>query len=435
VLESGLAAGVLGCLKESPPNPVSTATGPCAAPLAQGYSVAARIPSDGNYYYMHDPGMTMLPSGRLLVAAPCWTRPGLGQDANKFQTFVVRSDDGGKTWTSLPTLPYSDAAPFVFRGKTYMFVQATQFDGLTLVRSDDEGQTWSAPLALTSCRPTVAGLQPLGVGADATCSFWNVCTPMVEDGGQLLWPLNSRGFTGGAVVIAADTSKDLMDAATWTMSREAGHPHPQTPAELVRRLNTKTPDGGSAPYPDWWLEPNIVSVKGRLRVLLRTILDDQASSSLVMVCDLTRSAAGLELAFVQFSAMPGAQNKFFILPDPQTGMFWCLSNLVADSQELVYDWNAIRAGGHFLGHGGNDRRFLALSYSVDALNWFPAGMIAWTANPHQSFMYPCAVIDGDDIALISRTSVNGGTQHDADMVTFHRVRNFRALAMDLTPRF
>jgi hypothetical protein len=428
VLASSLAgaAGVLGCAKESPPNPVGAATGPCAGALAQSYTVVARIPNDGKYYYMHDPGLTTVPSGRLLVAAPCWTRKGLGQEPPiGFQTFLCRSDDGGKTWTQLSTLPYSDAAPFVHGGKTYMFVQATQFDGLTLVRSDDEGESWSVPLALTTCRP-LGGLQPRG-GTDPTCSFWNVSTPMLEDGGQLLWPLNSRGFDGGAVVLAADTSKDLMDAATWSMSTEAGHPHPQTPAALVRRLNP-----GAV---DYWLEPNIVSVKGKLRVLLRTILDGYAAASLVMVCDLVRGEGGLALSFVQFAAMPGAQNKFFIVTDPETGVFWSLSNLVADSQELVYDWNAVRAGGRYLGGGGNDRRFLALSYSVDALNWFPAGMVATTPNPHQSFMYPCAVIDGDDLAILSRTSVDGGTQHDADRVTFHRVKNFRALAMDLTPRF
>jgi hypothetical protein len=48
-------------------------------------------------------------------------------------------------------------------------------------------------------------------------------------------------------------------------------------------------------------------------------------------------------------------------------------------------------------------------------------------------MYPSAVIDGDDIALIARTSQSGRNQHDADLCTFHRIRNFRTLAMDLRP--
>ena len=52
----------------------------------------------------------------------------------------------------------------------------------------------------------------------------------------------------------------------------------------------------------------------------------------------------------------------------------------------------------------------------------------------QSFMYPSMVIDGDDIALLSRTGRDSGDYHDADLATFHRVRNFRFLAMDIRPK-
>jgi hypothetical protein len=228
------------------------------------------------------------------------------------------------------------------------------------------------------------------------------------------------------VVIAADTSKSLMDPSAWTMSSEAGHPLPATPPAFERGINQGARD--------WWLEPNIVKVNGRVRVLLRTILDGYATTSIVMVCDLTYDASGMELRFVQYAAMPGAQNKFFILSDPETGLFFCLSNLAADPQEIAFDWSKIK-GPRYMGGGGNDRRFLMLWYSADALSWFPAGCVARTESPFQSFMYPSAVIDGNDIALISRTSVNGGTQHDADLVTFHRITGFRDLAMDLTPRF
>ncbi len=183
---------------------------------------------------------------------------------------------------------------------------------------------------------------------------------------------------------------------------------------------------------DWWLEPNIVLVNGRVRVLLRTILDGYASTSLAAVCELAYGASGMELRFVQLAAMAGGQNKFFLMTDPETGMFWMLSNLAADSQEMVFDWKAIRSRGFFSG-GGNDRRFLMLSYSVDALNWFPAGCVARASNPRQSFMYPSAAIAGDDIVLVSRTSVDGRDQHDADLVTFHRITGFRSLAMNLYP--
>jgi len=74
-----------------------------------------------------------------------------------------------------------------------------------------------------------------------------------------------------------------------------------------------------------------------------------------------------------------------------------------------------------------------LWYACDALNWFPAGCIAIAEKLTQSFMYPSIVIDGDDLAIISRTSLHAIDQHDADLVTFHRVCDFRSLAMDIWP--
>jgi hypothetical protein len=74
-----------------------------------------------------------------------------------------------------------------------------------------------------------------------------------------------------------------------------------------------------------------------------------------------------------------------------------------------------------------------LLYGVDGLNWFQAGCIAQAKKMSQSFMYATPVIDGNDLAIISRTSINAPNQHDADYATFHRVRNFRTLALNLYP--
>jgi hypothetical protein len=48
-------------------------------------------------------------------------------------------------------------------------------------------------------------------------------------------------------------------------------------------------------------------------------------------------------------------------------------------------------------------------------------------------MYARPVIDGDDLAIIARSSINAPNQHDADHATFHCVKNFRSLALKLTP--
>ena len=49
----------------------------------------------------------------------------------------------------------------------------------------------------------------------------------------------------------------------------------------------------------------------------------------------------------------------------------------------------------------------------------------------KSFMYPSAVVDEEDLVVMSRTSRDSGDQHNADLVTIHRIRKFRDLAMDL----
>ena len=70
-----------------------------------------------------------------------------------------------------------------------------------------------------------------------------------------------------------------------------------------------------------------------------------------------------------------------------------------------------------------------LSYSLDALNWIPAGCIAKADKSSQSFMYPVLAIDGDDLVVLARTARDSKDYHDADLATFHRVREFRSLAM------
>jgi hypothetical protein len=93
---------------------------------------------------------------------------------------------------------------------------------------------------------------------------------------------------------------------------------------------------------------------------------------------------------------------------------------------------------------GNDRRFLMLWYACDALNWFPAGCIVYTEHLTESYMYPVMAVDGDDLVLLVRTSQHyDGVQaanranngfHDANLMTFHRIHDFRGLAMNIWPK-
>lgn len=68
----------------------------------------------------------------------------------------------------------------------------------------------------------------------------------------------------------------------------------------------------------------------------------------------------------------------------------------------------------FVGSPANERRILNLYYSLDSLNWFEAGTVAMSRNPLESFSYPSMLIDGEDLLVLSRTSLGGKNQHDTN---------------------
>src|SRR6266545_264523 len=249
--------------------------------LAQDYTIAASAP-DASSSFMHDPGMTVLPDGAILVAAPCWSR-------TVQQTFMARSADGGQTWERLQTLPHSDATPFVHDGKLYMFVWPHQFADIAITASTDQGSTWSPPSVLFPATE-----------ANSLGPYWNCDTPMVFENGLLHWAVHTRGKwhgDGGVVVIAGDPTKDLLSAAAWRMSTEARRP--ETPVELL--------PPNSSSQGDWWLEPNVVSVKGKIRLMLRTVLGGYSTAGLCVVCDLDTTSDRFDLKFRQYYPIPGGQ--------------------------------------------------------------------------------------------------------------------------------
>ena len=117
--------------------------------------------------------------------------------------------------------------------------------------------------------------------------------------------------------------------------------------------------------------------------------------------------------------MPGAQNNFHIKQDPETGCFWTPVNLPVRSQDLAWHHELSSTGYH--GTPGNERRILALLYSVDCLNWFQACVVAMWPNARHSL-------------FAIRTSRDRTSQHDNELATFHRLRNFRDYAVDLSKR-
>ncbi|MBO9605705.1 MAG: exo-alpha-sialidase [Paenibacillaceae bacterium] len=400
--------------------------------LSPSYTTIWR--NDDGERYVEGCGMMLAGDGSLLAAVPVvprfrWSRE---RRAAQSRTHMLRSKDGGETWQQLSELPYYSACPWGYGGELYLFAftGGTEYrnDDLLLLRSGDGGATWSAPVTLFKGH------------------FWNCHTGMVIRDDRLYWAVDDLGLgavyespadipRGGARApraIVCDLTGDPMDPGNWRMSDPV--PFPGAPDEIV---NAQFEDRGTSHY----LEPNVIDVYGRLRLLATVKLRGQSASNWCAVLDITDDGGDgngdgkLGLTFRQYASMPGGQLKFCIVRDEASRLFWAVANMAADSQGLV-DWNdAEGKRDEVYAHvpGGDDRRFLMLFYSADGLNWFQAGCIARAGKLTQSFMYAVPVIAGDDLAVIARSSIDAPNRHDADCATFHRVRNFRRLALKLYP--
>ena len=383
---------------------------PNAEPLAQDFVVVAQVP-DAQRYYFHNPNLTRLDDGTLVIAAPQRERKRAGGQAGACYVRILRSHDGGRTWEESPsTLPYEEATPFVLDGRLLMSVQTTRYRDFQLVSSDDGGRTWTEPQTII------------------TGPLWNISSSMAVVGDDLYWAMDHvelpDGPHRGKAMLHLDRKMSPLDPKAWRVSNVADRP--DVPEAMMCNVYPG-PDG--QPRPLRWLEPNTVCVGGRVRVFARCMVDKQASAHVAAVLDY--DCPSDRLSFTQFASWPGGQCKFFIIDDKANGMYWMLGNLVTNSQDMLGWGKRMRETG-FHGAPGNERRWLFLHYSIDCLNWFPAGCVArWPNSVHRSFMYPSAVVDGDDLIVLSRTSRDSGDQHDADLCTIHRVRDFRGLAMDL----
>ncbi|MFP4029562.1 MAG: sialidase family protein [Candidatus Brocadiia bacterium] len=378
-----------------------------AKTLAQDYSVVYQN-IDGAARGLDGPGIARLPGGLLVVALPVKQKP-------NWVCQILSSRDNGKSWEALSTLPYYSATPWVHEGKLYLFANtecATMRNGdMHLLCSVDGGKSWSAPVTI------------------AEGHLWNVQSGMVKKDNKLYWAvddLEPGKSLRGPRVVCGDLSRDPMQAAAWRLSNVV--PFPGLPDSLMNPAI-------SGSYPSArMLEPNVIEVNGRIRLLTCVKPPMQATTNLAAVFDLEDDGQRLNLDFTQYHPMPGGQVKFCIVKDETTGLFWMTGNLAVDGQDIFAftDPAEHRGDGPYNGAiGGNDRRFLILFYGLDGLNWFQAGCIARAPRLAQSFMYPAHIIDGDDLLVVARSSIGGDNRHDADTCTFHRVQKFRELAMNL----
>ena len=415
-----------------------------AIPIAASETVVYESPDPKNVY-AYSPGLVLLPTGRL-VATMDQGGPGVkdlpgyrvSPDGKRWTGKIFTSDDRGRTWTHRSDMPLFHARPFLAGDSLYVLGHAGD---LGIIRSDDGGDTWSDAVWLTKDQ------------------HWHQAPCNVHYTRGRVYLVMERNtdpsFHGWAVsvlapvMMSAEVDADLTQRTSWTFSSElsyrqavtdAGAPHligvpfyarGQTAPESTDKRHMALPG---------WLETNVVQLtdpnhiwhdpSGRtfhlwmrahtgstnLAAIAKAVEDEKGA----ITVSLEKAPSGETMLYVP---CPGGQMKFHILYDEVSELFWLLSSQATDSMT-----RPDRLPPDRYNLPNNERHRLVLHFSRNCMDWCFAGRVADTGAYGQSRNYASMVIDGDDLHVLARSGdARAKNAHDGNLITFHTVQGFRNL--------
>lgn len=405
-------------------------------PLAQDYVVLGESP-DPLRVPLYNPSIIRLDSGRLVAA---YMESGKHTKRQSF-SYIFTSDDRGVTWQKRATVSIGQARLFP-AGKSLYFIGSA---GLRIVRSDDDGLTWSEPA-------TLAG----GNWHQTASNYWiaNGCVYVALEKRVTqeiqAWPVGELA----PILMRGRLDADLTKPENWTFASELSfgdalpgqkenYPElgyfgvPFFPQNYPGRYDT-APKRGTAPM--GWLETNIVQVmdpkhfwhdpSGKtFYMLMRAHTGGTGYAALAKAVEypdgtihtsLVQAPSGKHMLFLP---LPGGQMRFHVLYDESTALYWLLSSQATDSMtrpELLPEdrYNL----------PNNERHRMVLHFSRNLVDWCFAGLVATGNTAKEARHYAAMAIDGDDLVILSRSGdERSRNAHDGNIITFHRVPNFRAL--------
>lgn len=339
-------------------------------------------------------------------------------------TNIHLSIDKGKNWKQLSRVsPVIWANLFEHKGAVYLMGTTKGWGDIVIFRSRDHGKTWSEP-------------KNENTGILARGMFHTGPVPIVKHHGKI-WrayeeafdPKNRRDFH--AFAIAADEDADLLKASSWkrttSLRFDENWINARRPNWLEGNL-VVTPDGELIDFMrlETWVGKGQKydiegAAKGKPRDEIAAIIDIDEEKMEMKFGNKPRN-------FVHF---PGGATKFTIRYDPISRQYWTITNKISSFRNT-----------NGRTHDGNwhQRNVLVLMSSKDLKNWtIKKKLLKWNEGVHLrtwdtfGFQYVDWQFDGDDIAFVSRTSWYGFRYHDANMITFHRISDFRKTDMNVEP--
>lgn len=418
-------------------------------PLADDFVVVCRSP-DPKTVYCYTPGICRLDSGRLVATCDLGGK-GVGKDEMRGRIFL--SDDHGRTWRETGRFPMCHARPFVAGGKIYILGHS---GNLGVLCSSDGGETWGETSWLTEGQHW----------HQSACNVWyakgNVYLVMERnipslDGRKFGWSVNRLA----PVLMRAKESSDLTKRGSWTFAESfcfdsifGGNPDPELDyvgipwytaftafqTKTAKGWQGKVPAGTARSQPIGWLETNVVQLQdpnhvwhdpsgSTFHLFMRANTGGAGYAALAKVVEqedgtmktmLECAPSGRKMLFVPF---PGGQMRFHVLWDEQTRLYWLLSTQATDT---MVRHDRLPKGRYNLPY--DERQRMQLSFSKNMYDWCFAGIVAIGGSIPESRHYASMAFDGEDLVIVSRSGTPAAANpHNGDMITFHRVRNFRSL--------
>jgi hypothetical protein len=355
--------------------------------------IVDHIPASSKIY-IGSPSICILPNGNYVAS-----HDHFGPGSTEYQqalTSVFKSTDKGRTWEKISEINgqfWSNL--FVHQNALYILGTWKHHGNLIIRRSLDEGLTWSEPA------DNKTGLLLEG-------EYHTAPMPVVNHNGRLWRALeNARSFTTawgrryGAMIISAPVESDLLNSSSWTATNYLTYDSTYLGGKF----------GG-------WLEGNaVVAPDGNIVDILRVATSEQGRD---MVAAVHISKDGRTATFdpsTGFMDFIGGARKFSIRFDEGSNRYWTITNMIEDK---FSDMQA-----------SSVRNTLVLKSSSDLKTWSVHKVLLHHPEVKKhGFQYIDWQFDKHDIIYVSRTAYDdesGGANnyHDANFMTFHRIKNFR----------
>ncbi len=363
-------------------------------------TVITHQPADSKMY-IGSPSIAILPNGDYIASHDFF-----GPNSSEWVQAVsriFRSSDKGKTWKQVSEIRGAFwSSLFVHNGALYLLGPDRHHGTVLIRRSDDGGTTWTQPTGREN------GMLLAG-------EFHCAPMPVLVHNGRL-WrametahgPILQWGKRYGAMVMSAPVDADLLKSSSWTTTNFV--PYDST------YLNGNFTG---------WLEGNaVVAPNGDIWNMLRVddkTTHDEKAAIVKISADGKKASFDPSTGFIPFA---GGSKKFAIRYDEKSRRYWTLSNIIPkEFREQFPERNP-----------ASFRNTLALMSSADLLNWQTHQIILQHPDVlKHGFQYVDWLFEGKDMIVASRTAYHDGkndahNNHDANFLTFHRVKNFRKFA-------